>query len=79
MRRADRIIAICEAETAWIGAYLGALCPQIEVADIKRFFDLDRIKYVDGGGYDGRVERAERVDGRPLHLLYSVCLPIVDP
>ena len=66
LRRADRIVATCEAEKGWIEAYLGKRCPQIEVTDIKRFFDLSR---VEGGGINGRVDRVERVEGG-LHLLY---------
>ena len=81
LRRADRIVATCEAEKGWIEAYLGRRCPPIEVTDIKRFFRL-----VSGGvgecGMDGRVEGKKvrelgvgecgmdgRVEGR-LHLLY---------
>ena len=66
LRRADRIVATCEAEKGWIEAYLGKRCPPIEVTDIKRFFDLSR---VEGGGINGRVDRVERVEGG-LHLLY---------
>ena len=40
LRRADRIVATCEAEKGWIEAYLGKRCPPIEVTDIKRFFKL---------------------------------------
>ena len=57
LRKADRIVATCEAEKGWIETYLGKCCPKIEVVDVKRFFDLNR------------VERVDRVDGE-LHLLY---------
>ena len=41
LRKADRIVATCDAEKAWIEAYLGKKCPEIVVEDIKRFFDLN--------------------------------------
>ena len=41
LRKADRIVATCDAEKAWIEAYLGKKCPEIEVTDIKRFFKLN--------------------------------------
>ena len=40
LRKADRIVATCEAEKGWIEAYLGKRCPPIEVTDIKRFFKM---------------------------------------
>ena len=40
LRRADRIVATCDAEKEWIEAYLGKKCPEIVVEDIKRFFEL---------------------------------------
>ena len=40
LRKADRIVATCEAEKRWIEAYLGKKCPEIVVEDIKRFFKL---------------------------------------
>ena len=43
LRRADRIVATCEAEKGWIEAYLGKRCPPIEVTDIKRFFNLTKV------------------------------------
>ena len=58
LRRAKSIVATCEAEKGWIQSYLGKHCPPVEVTDIKRFFDLSR------------VERVERREGCPLHLLY---------
>ena len=70
LRRADRIVATCEAEKGWIEAYLGKRCPAIEVTDIKRFFRLVSGEVGSGGvrecGMDGRVERVEE----KLHLLY---------
>ena len=40
LRKADRIVATCEAEKAWIEAYLGKKCPEVEIVDLKRFFNL---------------------------------------
>lgn len=40
LRRCKSIVATCEAEKRWIERYLGRCCPPIEVADIKRFFNL---------------------------------------
>ena len=68
LRRADRIVATCEAEKGWIEAYLGKRCPPIEVTDVKRFFDLSHKEHT-GEGKDRRVDRVERVEGK-LHLLY---------
>lgn len=42
LRKADRIVATCDAEKAWIEAYLGKKCPEIVVEDVKRFFDFSR-------------------------------------
>ena len=41
LRRANLIVATCEAEAEWIRSYLGRRCPPIEVTDIKRFFKLN--------------------------------------
>ena len=59
LRKTDRIVATCDAEKAWIEAYLGKKCPEIVVTDIKRFFDLNRVERVEtcrGDGCFGRVE-----------------------
>ena len=40
LRKADRIVATCDAEKEWIEAYLGKKCPEIVVTDVKRFFKL---------------------------------------
>jgi glycosyltransferase involved in cell wall biosynthesis len=40
LRKADKIVATCEAERKWIQKYLQNRNPEIEVTDIKRFFDL---------------------------------------
>ena len=74
--RCDRIIATCKAEKEWIEAYLGKMCPEIEVTDLKRFFDFsrkERIGCVEErensvsrvecvGGVGGDFSRVERVD-----------------
>ena len=41
LRRANKIVATCEAEKGWIESYLCRRCPPIEVTDIKRFFKLN--------------------------------------
>ena len=38
LRRADLLLATCEAEAEWIRAYLGGNHPSVEVTDIRRFF-----------------------------------------
>ena len=66
LRRASLIVATCEAEAGWIRSYLGHRCPPIEVSDIKRFFDFNRVGRVEtcrGGGGDGCVDGG-------LHILY---------
>jgi glycosyltransferase involved in cell wall biosynthesis len=40
LRKADKIVATCEAERKWIQKYLHNRNPEIEVTDIKRYFDL---------------------------------------
>jgi glycosyltransferase involved in cell wall biosynthesis len=61
LRKADRIVATCDAEKAWIEAYEPGV-KKIEVVDIKRFFKLSRVERVD------RVEGGAEKD--ELHLLY---------
>ena len=56
LRRADVVVATCEAEKEWIRAYEPRV-KKIEIVDLKRFFDLNP------------AERIERADGK-LHLLY---------
>ena len=65
LRRADRIVATCEAEKGWIEAYLGKRCPTIEVTDIKRFFKLQGT----GNREQGTGNREQGI-GKALHLLY---------
>ena len=57
LRRCKTLVATCEAEKGWIQAYLGKRCPPIEVADIKRFFNLNPVDPVNPVKKD-------------LHLLY---------
>ena len=65
LRRCERIVATCDEEMEWIERYLGKKCPQIEVTDVKRFFDFSRVERVEGGEILNRVERVEtcRVGG----------------
>ena len=62
LRKADRIVATCDAEKAWIEAYLGKKCPEIVVTDIKRFFNLN--------GEKGIGKREEFSDNKKLNVLY---------
>lgn len=54
----SKIVATCEAEKKWIESYLGARHPTVEIADIKRFFHLNR------------ASCATRAKEGELHLLY---------
>ena len=58
LRRAKVLVATCEAEKLWIQSYLGKHCPQIEVTDVKRFFNLPN------------SEVDDLPNDRPVHLLY---------
>ena len=58
LRRADRVVATCAAERAWVRAYEPRV-RELEVVDLKRFFDLDAGK-----------SRSRRAEGEPLHVLY---------
>ncbi len=40
LRRADVLLATCEAEAKWIKDYVGEGCPKVEITDLKRFFNL---------------------------------------
>ncbi len=51
LRRCKRIVATCEEEKRWIEEYLGTDCPEIEVADIKRFFKIpESVKFPEKSG-----------------------------
>lgn len=58
LRKSARIVSTCESEREWIKAYLGDKRPQIQMSDLKHFFNL------------GGKERKERKEQEPLHLLY---------
>ena len=57
LRRADVLLATCEAEKEWIKSYEPKV-KAIELTDLKRFFNLSC------------VERVDRVENGELHLLY---------
>ena len=74
LRRADRIVATCDAEKAWIEAYEPGV-KKIEIVDIKRFFKLSRVERVDRVEGDELVFNAEAqrrrgAENDELHLLY---------
>ena len=75
LRKADRIVATCDAEKEWIEAYLGKKCPEIAVEDIKRFFDFSRKERIgrveERGNFISRVERVDRVEGDGLEFRVS--------
>lgn len=68
LRQADRLVATCESEKEWIISYLGKRCPSVEIIDIKRFFDLNRVERV--ANRDSFSTEAQRRRGAELHLLY---------
>jgi glycosyltransferase involved in cell wall biosynthesis len=72
LRKADRIVATCDAEKAWIEAYLGKKCPEIEVEDVKRFFDFSRVERVEGDEsvFNAEAQRRRGAENYELHLLY---------
>ena len=68
LRKADKVVATCEAEADWIRTYLGRRCPPIIITDIKRFFKL-----VSGGVESGGVCSTNSqltTHNSQLHLLY---------
>ena len=69
LRKADRIVATCDAEKAWIEAYFGKKCPEIVVEDVKRFFDLKGEK---GRGKREKGRECGEVDSnnKKLNVLY---------
>ena len=67
LRKADKVIATCEAEAGWIRSYLGRRCPPVEVTDIKRFFNLNPFS----SPIPHLSAIASETAGSPsLHLLY---------
>lgn len=69
LRKADRIVATCDAEKAWIEAYLGKKCPEIVVEDVKRFYNL---KWEKGSGKWEKGREYGEVDSnsKKLNVLY---------
>jgi len=57
LRRADAVVATCEAEAEWIRAYEPRV-KKVDVVDVKRFFKLNC------------ADAPRREEGRALHLLY---------
>lgn len=79
LRKADRIVATCDAEKEWIEAYLGKKCPEIVITDVKRFFKLNhgiherhekREELGDSAGGSFDLNHGIRGKEGPLHLLY---------
>ena len=72
LRRADKVVATCEAEAEWIRSYLGRCCPPIEVTDIKRFFKLSgevsTQRREDAEFSLGRCPRPPSAEGSPISL-----------
>ncbi|MBR2920515.1 MAG: glycosyltransferase [Kiritimatiellae bacterium] len=69
LRKADRIVATCDAEKEWIEAYLGKKCPEIAVEDIKRFFKLNGERGM-GNGEMGIGKWEEGANNKKLNVLY---------
>ena len=59
LRRADVLLATCEAEEEWIKAYEPKV-KAIEITDLKRFFNLKNDK----------IGQTHFIISRPIHLLY---------
>ena len=60
LRRADVVLATCEAEVEWIREY--EPCAQkIEITNLKRFFNLQQ---------DDNVDQPQIIISKPVHLLY---------
>lgn len=60
LRKVDAIVATCAEEGEWCKGYIGEGCPEIEITDVKRFFDLEKVGDMSSNG---------RKDGK-LHVLY---------
>lgn len=67
LRRADVVVATCEAEKEWILKYEPRV-KKVEVTDMKRFFDFSHSHLRQG--YGGQEEHKERKGDGKLHLLY---------
>ena len=79
LRLADVVVATCEAEKGWVADYLGNRCPRVEVMDLKRFFDLDRVEHVDtcrtcskdeSVVFNAEKQSCREAEKDSLHLLY---------
>ncbi len=72
LRRCEKIVATCEAEKIWIEAYLGKKCPQVEIVDLKSFFDFSRVERVEGDEsvFNAEAQRRRGAEKDELHLLY---------
>ena len=73
LRRADKVVATCEAEKGWIESYLGRRHPPIALTDIKRFFDLPSVprSHPSSDRLRGSLRSGDTFPvPRPLHLLY---------
>ena len=67
LRRADVLLATCAAEAKWIHAY-EPRAKNIELTNLKRFFDFNRVERVeDGGSFDAEAQKHR---GTEIHLLY---------
>ena len=66
LRRADVLLATCEAEAKWIKDYVGNDCPKVEITDLRRFFKLgdSRQSLVVSG--EGNLEPCRGVEGESL-------------
>ena len=67
--KADRIVATCDAEKAWIEAYLGKKYPEIVVTDVRRFFDFSRKERKDRKENEGNGSKQE-IGNKKLNVLY---------
>ena len=66
LRKADRIVATCEAEAEWVRMYLGKKCPEIEVTDVKRFFKLNHEIHERHEKREELGDRGQELGGRCL-------------
>ena len=69
LRRCKKLVATCDAEKAWIEAYLGKKCPEIVVEDVKRFFDFSRKERKDRKENEGNCSKQE-TGNKKLNVLY---------
>ena len=60
LRRADVVLATCDAEVEWIRSY-APLVKNVEITDLKRFFNLPK---------SDKTSLAHFIISKPIHLLY---------